>query len=114
MPRSLRLAALALALAGCHIETRPPAGVARVKTTVQAAVDEHYRARNALLADSLTLTVLRRQVDARRDLASVWVTLRVHRTLPAAARDTTRLEHLLLRRTAAGWEVLSAAPAGAP
>jgi hypothetical protein len=106
----------ALLCAGaCHIETRPPAEVARTKTTVQAAVVEHYRARTAILGDSLELSVTRRQVDVRRDVASVWVTLRERRQVTAdSTRDTTRYEHLLLRRTTAGWIVFNSAPVSAP
>lgn len=102
------------ALIGCRIETRPPAEVARTQTTIQAAVVEHYRARNALVSDSLDLRVTRRQIDVRRDLASVWVTLRERRLAPAGSRDTTRYEHLLLRRADGGWIVLSAAAVSAP
>lgn len=116
MSRSSRLLAVALLVVGaCRIETRPPAEVARTQATVQAAVVEHYRARNALLADSVALSVLRRQVDVRRDVASVWVTLRERRRVaPDSTRDTTRTEHLLLRRTTAGWVVLNSAPVSAP
>ena len=72
-------------------------------------------AMNALVGDSLKLAVLRRQVDVRRDVASVWVTLREHRRVaPDSTRDTTRYEHLLLRRSSAGWVVLNAAPVSAP
>lgn len=107
------LAAALLATASCHIETRPPADVAQTQTTVQAAVAEHYRARNAQIGDSLI--VLRRSVDVRRDVASVWVTLRERRVLaPDSVSDTTRYEHLLLRRTPAGWIVLNSAPVSAP
>ncbi|HWA41354.1 MAG TPA: hypothetical protein VG712_07075 [Gemmatimonadales bacterium] len=112
--RSLPILAV-LVVAACRIETRPPAEVARTQATVQAAVAEHYRARNALMGDSLQLTVTRRQVDVRRDIASVWVTLRERRlAAPDSVRDTTRYEHLLLRRTAAGWTVLNSAPVSAP
>lgn len=116
MSRPSRLLAVALVLAGaCRIETRPPAAVARTQTTVQAAVVEHYRARNALVGDSVELSVLRRTVDVRRDVASVWVTLRErHRITPDSTRDTTRYEHLLLRRSTAGWVVLNSAPVSAP
>ena len=116
MPPSSRLLLVALVVLGaCRIETRPPAEVARTQATVQAAVAEHYRARNALLTDSLELSVLRRQVDIRRDVASVWVTLRARRQVaPDSTRDTTRYEHLLLRRTTSGWIVLNSAPVSAP
>ena len=115
MPLLRSLIILVALAAACRIETRPPAEVARTQATVQAAVAEHYRARNALAADSVELSVVRRQVDVRRDLASVWVTLRERRRVTAdSTRDTTRFEHLLLRRDAAGWTVLFAAPAGAP
>lgn len=116
MSRSLSLLAAACLLAGaCRIETRPPADVARTQATVQAAVAEHYRARNALVADSVELSVLRRQAEVRRDVASVWVTLRERRrVIPDTTRDTTRYEHLLLRRTSAGWEVLNSAAVSAP
>lgn len=104
-----------LALASCRIETRPPAEVARTQATVQAAVTEHYRTRNVVGADSLGVTVLRRQMDVRRDLASVWVTLRVRRRIASdSTRDTTRSEHLLLRRTGGGWIVLTATAVGTP
>lgn len=114
MPRlPILLAAAFVATASCHIETRPPADVARTQATVQAAVAEHYRARNAQLGDSLIVT--RRSVDVRRDVASVWVTLRERREVaPDSVRDTTRYEHLLLRRTTAGWIVFNSAPVGAP
>ena len=109
------LSSVVLAAAACRIETRPPAEVARTQATVQAAVVEHYRARNALLGDTIALSVLRRQVDVRRDVASVWVTLRERRQVtPDSVRDTTRYEHLLLRRTGGGWVVLNSAPVGAP
>ncbi len=112
--RSLLVTAVLL-LPACKIETRPPAEVARTQATVQAAVAEHYRARNVLVGDSLQLSVTRRQVDVRRDVASVWVTLRERRQVaPDSVRDTTRYEHLLLRRTASGWIVLNSAPVSAP
>ena len=116
MSRTSQLLAVALLVVGaCRIETRPPAEVARTQATVQAAVVEHYRARNALLGDSLELSVLRRQVDVRRDVASVWVTLRERRQVaPDSTRDSTRTEHLLLRRTPAGWVVLNSASVSAP
>lgn len=116
MPRIRTLLVVALLLgAACRIETRPPAEVARTQATVQAAVAEHYRARNVLMGDSLQLTVTRRQVDVRRDVASVWVTLRERRQAASdSVRDTTRYEHLLLRRTAAGWTVLNSAAVSAP
>lgn len=76
---------------------------------------EHYRARTVQAGDSITYTVLHRQSDVRRDLASVWVTLReTHRLPGGATRDTTLLEQLLLRRTGDGWIVLTATRAGAP
>jgi hypothetical protein len=116
VPRSPALLfALCCGLTACRIETRPPAEVARTQTTVQAAVVEHYRARNSLVSDSVELRVTRRQVDVRRDLASVWVTLRERRRItPDSTRDTTRYEHLLLRRSDGGWIVLSAAQVSAP
>ncbi len=110
--RPFALVAL-LALAACRIETRPPAGVARTTTTVQAAVAEHYRSRNAVAGDTVGLTVIGRTTEVRRDLASVWVTLRERRRVGAdSTRDTTKYEHLLLRRTGGGWIVLSATTAG--
>jgi hypothetical protein len=110
--RPLAVAAL-LTLAACHIETRPPAGVAKSTATVQAAVAEHYRSRNAVLGDSLSLRVVARNAEVRRDLASVWVTLREHRKVSAdSTRDTTKYEHLLLRRVEGGWIVLSATGVG--
>ncbi len=109
------LAVALCALAACRIETRPPAEVAQTRATVQAAMVEHYRARNAFVGDSVELSVTRRQVDVRRDLASVWVTLRERHHLSAdSVRDTTRFEHLLLRRTYGGWIVLSAASVSPP
>ncbi|MEP6745907.1 MAG: hypothetical protein ABJB33_10465 [Gemmatimonadota bacterium] len=116
MPLTRSFAAVVLcALTACRIETCPPAEVARMQTTVQAAVAEHYRARNALAGDSIELSVTRRQIDAHRDLASVWITLRERRAVSRdSVRDTTRSEHLLLRRTGAGWIVLSAATVSAP
>ncbi len=112
LPRPLAVAAL-LALAACRIETRPPAGVARTTATVQAAVAEHYRSRNAVAGDSVGLTVIGRATEVRRDLASVWVTLRERRRVSAdSTRDTTRYEHLLLRRTDGGWIVLAATTVG--
>ncbi len=110
--RPLALVAF-LALAACRIETRPPAGVARTTSTVQAAVAEHYRSRNAVAGDSVGLMVIGRTTEVRRDLASVWVTLRERRRVSAdSTRDTTRYEHLLLRRTEGGWIVLSATVVG--
>lgn len=109
------LVAACCGLVACRIETRPPAEVARTQTTVQAAVAEHYRARNAQMGDSVELRVTRRQVDVRRDLASVWITLRERRRMtPDSARDSIRYEHLLLRRADGGWIVLSAAAVGSP
>ena len=105
--------ALLLTLAACRIETRPPAGVARSTSTVQAAVAEHYRSRNAVSGDSVALTVIGRTTEVRRDLASVWVTLRERRRVSAdSTRDSTRYEHLLLRRAEGGWIVLTATPVG--
>ena len=76
---------------------------------------EHYRARTAEGADTVAYTVLGRQADVRRDLASVWVTLQERRhSKGGAVRDTTTLEHLLLRRTPEGWVVLSATRANSP
>jgi hypothetical protein len=110
--RPLAVAAL-LTLAACRIETRPPAGVARSTATVQAAVAEHYRSRNAVAGDSLSLRVVSRSTEVHRDLASVWVTLREHERVSAdSTRDTTRYEHLLLRRVDGGWMVLSATRVG--
>lgn len=101
-------------LAGCRIETRPPAG-AGSQTTISASVAEHFRARAIVARDSLQYTVLRRQTEVHRDLASVWVTLRAtRRSADGAPRDTTLVEHLLLRRTSEGWVVLEATPVGAP
>ena len=57
--------------------------------------------------------VIGRTTEVRRDLASVWVTLRERRRVSAdSTRDTTRYEHLLLRRTEGGWIVLSATVVG--
>ena len=109
------LLACSLLVAGCRIETRPPAGAAQTRSTVQEAVTEHYRARAVLGADSVQYTVLRRQVDIRRDLASVWVTLRESRHGEGGAvKDTITLEQLLLRRTGDGWIVLAATRTGPP
>lgn len=111
---ALALLLLTTGLTACRIETRPPAEVARSQATIQAAVTEHYRARTAF-ADSLEYRVVRRQAEVRRDLASVWITVRVHRTADSTtAHDTNRSEHLLLRRIDGGWLVLSAAPVTAP
>ena len=105
----LVVALLAAGLPACRIETRPPAEVERVQATVQAAVNEHYRARGALSGDTAAFRVTRRQTEVRRDLASVWTTVRHReRVAPDSLRDTTRYEHLLLRRNAGGWIVLSA------
>lgn len=115
MSRSTSLLLATLLLAACRFETRPPAEVARTQATVQAAVAEHYRARTALSGDSLELTVTRRQVDVRGDVAAVWVTLREHHRLPGdSTPDTTRREHLLLRKTPDGWIVLTATRVTAP
>lgn len=103
-----------LGLVGCRIETRPPAEVAQTQATIQAAVTEHYRARSAFV-DSIDYTVVRRQAEVRRDLASVWITVKLHHTADSTTtRDTNRAEHLLLRRTDGGWLVLSASPVTAP
>lgn len=76
---------------------------------------EHYRARTAEGSDSVAYTVLGRQADVRRDLASVWVTVQErHHLKGGEVHDTTTFEHLLLRRTAEGWIVLSATRASAP
>ena len=84
------------------------------QATIQAAVTEHYRARSAF-EDSIAFTVVRRQVDVRRDLASVWISVKLHHTADSTTtRDTTRAEHLLLRRTDGGWLVLSSSPVAAP
>jgi len=113
-PRALILLAF-VALPACRFETRPPSEVVRTQSTVTAAVEEHYRVRNALATDSVRLRVVRSQVETRKDLSSVWVTLRMHRgagtDLPS---DSTRAEHLLLRRADGGWVVLTATPVSVP
>jgi hypothetical protein len=111
--RPLLLIAL-LPFLACRIETRPPAGTARSQTTVQAAVEEHYRVKNSLAEDSTTYKVARQQVDLRRDLASVWVTVKVRSVVADTVANTTRTEHLLLRKADGGWLVLSATEATAP
>lgn len=111
--RPLLLLAL-LFLPACRIETRPPAGAARSQATVQAAVQEHYRVLNSLAQDSTSYQVTRQQVDLRRDLASVWATVRVRTVVADSAATSTRTEHLLLRKSDAGWLVLSATEASAP
>jgi hypothetical protein len=109
------LALAAVLFGGCRFETRPPAGTGQTRATVQAAVAEHYRARTVLAADSVEYSVVRRQADVRRDLASVWVTLHEsHHLRGGVTRDTTTLEHLLLRRTDEGWIVLAATRVNAP
>lgn len=111
----LRFALLPLLLVACRIETRPPAGVGQTRATIQGAILEHYRARTVIDGDSADYQVLKRQADVRRDLASVWVTLRVSEHLKGGAvHDTTLVEHLLLRRSEEGWIVLSATKVGAP
>lgn len=106
---------LTVLVAACRIETRVPAGVARTQATIQAAVTEHYRTRTFTASDSVEYLVQRRQTDVRRDLASVWVTLRErHFVRPDSVRDTVRTEHLLLRRSDQGWVVLAATPVLAP
>lgn len=111
---ALLVAVGALLVGACRIETRPPAEVAQTQATIQAAVAEHYRARSAFV-DSIAYTVVRRQAEVRRDLASVWITVRLHHTSDSTTtRDSTRAEHLLLRRTDGGWLVLSASPVTAP
>jgi hypothetical protein len=113
--RRVLLPSILMVLVACRIETRPPAEVARTQATVQAAVTEHYRARNVSMGDSVSLHVTRRQIDVRRDIASVWVTLRERRRVTAdSTHDTTRYEHLLLRRADEGWVVLSASKLSAP
>lgn len=113
-PRAIVLLAF-VALAGCRFETRPPSEVVRTQSTVTAAVEEHYRVRNALSTDSLRFRVVRSQVETRRDLSSVWVTLRVHRGAgPDVSSDSTRAEHLLLRRADGGWIVLTSTPVSVP
>lgn len=114
LPRSLAILLL-LPLVGCRFETRPPSEVARTQSTVSEAVTEHYRVRNALATDTMRLRVVRSQVETRRDLSSVWVTLRAHRGEgPDAATDSTRSEHVLLRKTESGWIVLTATPVSVP
>lgn len=109
----LSLALLAGTL-GCRIETRPPAG-AGSQATIQGSVAEHFRARAIQAGDTVEYTVLRRESAVHRDLASVWVTFReTHHTGAGAVRDTTRLEHLLLRKTPEGWIVLEATTVSAP
>jgi hypothetical protein len=112
-PRALALIAL-LAVPACRIETRPPTGAARSQATVQAAVQEHYRVQTSLSEDSTTYTATRQQVELRRDLASVWATVGVRTVLPDSVVQSTRTEHLLLRKSESGWLVLSATPAQAP
>jgi hypothetical protein len=108
-PPALVIALFTAGLLACRIETRPPAEVERVQATIYSAVNEHYRARGALLGDSAAFRVTRRQTEVRRDLASVWITVRQsERVSPDSLRDTTRYEHLLLRRNEGGWIVLSA------
>lgn len=116
LPRPFRSLVLAsLLLIACRIETRPPAGVGQTRATIQEAVLEHYRARNVIGGDTIAYQVLRRQVDVRRDLASVWVTVReTDHPRGGAAHDTTLVEHLLLRRSEEGWIVLTATKVGAP
>lgn len=116
LPRAIvPLALVPLLLVACRIETRPPAGVGQTRATIQEAVLEHYRARGATDGDSGEYQVLRRQADVRKDLASVWVTLRESEHLRGGAiHDTTLVEHLLLRRSEEGWIVLSATKVGAP
>lgn len=98
----------------CRIETRPPAG-AESKATIQESVTEHLRARAIQANDSVEYTILRRQTAVHRDLASVWVTFReTHHPPGGTVRDTTRLEHLLLRKTAEGWIVVEATAVNAP
>jgi hypothetical protein len=114
LPRALVLLVL-VALPACRFETRPPSEVVRTQSTVTAAVEEHYRVRNALATDSLRLRVVRSQIETRKDLSSVWVTLRVHQGAgPDASSDSTRAEHLLLRRADGGWIVLTATPVSVP
>jgi len=114
LPRTLLLLAFGT-LIGCRFETRPPSEVVRTQSTVTAAVEEHYRVRNALATDSVRLRVVRSQVETRRDLSSVWVTLRVHRGAgPDSTSDSTRAEHVLLRRNDGGWMVLTATPVSVP
>jgi hypothetical protein len=110
---SLALFAL-LPLLACRFETRPPAGAARSQSTVQAAVEEHYRVLTSLAEDSTTYRVTRQQVELRRDLASVWATVGVRTVVAESVATSTRTEHLLLRKSDAGWLVLSATPARAP
>ncbi|HET7043018.1 MAG TPA: hypothetical protein VFI13_13455 [Gemmatimonadales bacterium] len=82
---------------------------------MQEAIVEHYRARNAANGDTLTDSVVRRQTEVRRDLASAWVTLRETRHAPGSApHDTSATEHLLLRRTPEGWVVLAATRVNGP
>lgn len=115
MTRLRTLVIAVLLLPGCRIETRPPSEVVRTQTTVTAAVEEHYRVRNALATDSVRVRVVRSQVETRRDLSSVWVTLRVHRGAgPDVPEDSTRAEHVLLRRADGGWIVLTATPVSVP
>jgi hypothetical protein len=102
-------------LLGCRFETRPPSEVVRTQSTISAAVAEHFRVRNALATDSLRLRVVRSQIETRRDLSSVWVTLKAHRGAgPDSPRDSTRAEHLLLRQADGGWVVLTATPVSVP
>lgn len=113
-PSSAFLLTLLAGALGCRIETRPPAG-AGSKATIQESVTEHFRARAIQGGDTVEYTVLRRQAAVHRDLASVWVTFRETRHAGAGAvRDTTRLEHLLLRKTPEGWIVLEATAVSAP
>src|ERR1041384_5465825 len=93
-PRPPRLAAEVL-LVACRIEYRPPTGVGQSRATVQGAVTEHYRARTVQAGDTVLFTVLRRQVDTRRDLATACVTVRESRHLTGGRmQDTTLLEQL--------------------
>ncbi len=114
MPNRVVLLAALLLLPACRIETRPPAGATRMQATVQMAVQEHYRVRNAQGADSVKLELVRQQVDLRRDLASVWATVRVRSTTGDSTVTSTRTEHLLLRRADDGWSVLTATPMSPP
>lgn len=114
LARALAFLAFGTAL-GCRFETRPPSEVVRTQSTISAAVEEHYRVRNALATDSVRLRVVRSQIETRRDLSSVWVTLRAHRGAgPDSPRDSSRAEHVLLRQTDGGWLVLTATPVSVP
>ncbi|HEX5004911.1 MAG TPA: hypothetical protein VFV65_06315 [Gemmatimonadales bacterium] len=84
-----------LALAGCRLESHPPAGVPADEAAIRSAVA-------ASLAKSAPWArILRTDVRQDRDLASVWLVT----SPPPSEGEGDRITLLVLRREVAGWAI---------